>query len=131
MDPGNYEAHLEKILDEALEIAKFTSKDEYIMKKFEQEYQKILGKYYSLQPECKEDCYWYEEWQDMNAIVPACKKKKDKLCINPEDCLGCEFYRNKYEITNADVFEGTFGFELKYLSYDEILEWIDEPYKKP
>ena len=48
----------------------------------------------------KEDCYWYDYWQDMNARIPFCKlQKADKFL---ETCDGCEKYHSKYKKTNAD-----------------------------
>ena len=52
-------------------------------------------------PRCKEDCYWYEEWQDMAAHIPYCRCKKGDF-IEPKDCENCEQYHSKYKPTNAD-----------------------------
>ena len=95
----------------------------------------IINYYYPKAQEYKEDCFWYYEWQDMNAYIPACKKKKEELSIGPEDCENCQFYRNKNEVTNAEVFEDVFGINLKEMSLEEIYNrfaaWEIEAYKKP
>ena len=76
---------------------------------------------------CKEDCHWYEEWQDMNASIPSCKKKHEP-CIDPNDCEDCQYYKNRNELTNADMFEYTFGFNPKD---DSICSsWWEQPYNK-
>ena len=102
----------------------------------------------------KEDCFWYFEWQDMNARIPACKKKKGELLFAPSDCMGCQFYKKRDLATNADMFEQIFGFKPKCSIYDEkegcsicVLGrdcdlycdlqtdkrciWWEQPYKKP
>ena len=49
---------------------------------------------------CKEDCYWYDEWQDMNAHIPYCKCKNADF-IEPKDCENCEQYHSKYKPAQA------------------------------
>ena len=55
------------------------------------------------EPTCKEDCYWYGEWQDMNASIPYCKLRKHDLYITWENCLNCPDYHSKNKKTNADA----------------------------
>ena len=49
----------------------------------------------------KEDCYWYDEWGDMNAHIPYCKagKNMDAYGLALESCDGCEEYHSKYKTT--------------------------------
>ena len=62
-------------------------------------------------PRCKEDCYWYEEWQDMNAHIPYCRCKKGDF-IEPKDCENCKQYHSKYKLTNADKIKAMTDEEL-------------------
>ena len=62
-------------------------------------------------PRCKEDCYWYKEWQDMGAHVPYCRCKKADF-IEPKDCENCEQYHSKYKPTNADKIRSMTDEEL-------------------
>lgn len=71
-------------------------------------------------PRCKEDCYWYREWQDMGAHIPYCKCKSGDF-IEPKDCNNCEQYHSKYKQTNADRIRSMSDEELA----DEILRWFN------
>ena len=62
-------------------------------------------------PRYKEDCYWYEEWQDMGAHIPYCRCKKGDF-IEPKDCENCEQYHSKHKPTNADRIRSMTGEEL-------------------
>ena len=62
----------------------------------------------------KEDCYWYDEWQDMNARIPFCKL--DKPDVYRESCEGCTEYHSKYKRTNAD--------KLRSMSDKELAKWL-------
>jgi len=55
-------------------------------------------------PIYQEDCYWYEEWKDMNARIPFCKagKNLDSSGLVLETCEGCEEYHSRSKRTNAD-----------------------------
>lgn len=64
---------------------------------------------------CKEDCYWYEELQDMSANIPCCKCKKGDF-IKPQDCANCEQYHSKYKPTNAD--------KIRMMTDEELTEWF-------
>lgn len=66
-------------------------------------------------PRCKEDCYWYEEWQDMNAHIPYCRCKGADF-IKPQDCENCEQYHSKYKPTNAD--------KIRKMSDEKLAAWI-------
>lgn len=66
-------------------------------------------------PTCKEDCYWYEEWQDMVAHIPYCRCKKTEF-IEPKDCENCEQYHSKYKPTNAD--------RIRAMTDEELAEWL-------
>ena len=66
-------------------------------------------------PRCKEDCYWYEEWQDMGAHVPYCRCKRADF-IEPKDCENCEQYHSKYKPTNAD--------RIRSMSDEKLAEFI-------
>lgn len=66
-------------------------------------------------PRCKEDCYWYEEWQDMNAHIPYCRCKRADF-IKPQDCENCEQYHSKYKPTNAD--------HIRRMTDEELAEFI-------
>lgn len=68
-------------------------------------------------PKCKEDCYWYEEWQDMGAHIPYCRGKKSDS-IEPKDCENCEQYHSKYKPTNAD--------SIRSMTDEELAVWIAE-----
>ena len=68
-------------------------------------------------PRCKEDCYWYGEWQDMNAHIPYCKCKNADF-IEPKDCENCEQYHSKYKPTNAD--------RIRAMSDEELAEYLAE-----
>ena len=68
-------------------------------------------------PRCKEDCYWYEEWQDMSAHIPYCRCKGEDF-INPKDCENCEQYHSKYKPTNAD--------HIRRMTDEELAEWINK-----
>lgn len=63
----------------------------------------------------KDDCYWYEEEQDMNARLPFCKLKKGCQPIEPEDCENCENYHSVYKRINAD--------RVRAMSDKELEEW--------
>ncbi len=66
-------------------------------------------------PRCKEDCYWYEEWQDMGAHVPYCRCKRADF-IEPKDCENCKQYHSKYKPIKADRIRAMNDEELaKYL----------------
>ena len=60
--------------------------------------------WYREEPEYKEDCYWYSEWQDMNAHIPTCKagKNMDSLGLCLENCKDCDSYHSRYKPINAD-----------------------------
>lgn len=64
---------------------------------------------------CKEDCYWYDEWQDMNAHIPYCKCKNADF-IEPKDCENCEQYHSKYKPTNAD--------RIRAMSDEKLAEYL-------
>ena len=66
-------------------------------------------------PRCKEDCYWYEEWQDMSAHIPYCRCKKVDF-IKPRDCENCEQYHSKYKPTHAD--------KIRKMSDEKLAEWL-------
>lgn len=66
---------------------------------------------------CKEDCYWYDEWQDMNAHIPYCKCKNADF-IEPKDCENCEQYHSKYKPTNAD--------RIRQMTDEELAEYLEE-----
>lgn len=66
-------------------------------------------------PRCKEDCYWYGEWQDMGARIPYCRRKRVDF-IEPQDCENCEYYHSKYKPTNAD--------KIRQMSDEELAERI-------
>ena len=65
-------------------------------------------------PLYKEDCKWYDFWQDMGARIPFCKagKNMDKSGFFLETCDGCKDYSNKNVITNADRFRAKSDEEL-------------------
>lgn len=49
--------------------------------------------------ECYFKCYFYDEWHDMGATIPCCKREPKNLdnpktwTINPEtDCVNCKYY---------------------------------------
>lgn len=52
----------------------------------------------------KENCKWYDYWQDMGARIPICKagKNMDESGTYLMTCDGCKEYGSKYVITNAD-----------------------------
>lgn len=67
----------------------------------------------------KEDCYWYDEWQDMSAHIPICRagKNLDEYGLSLQDCDGCEQYHSKYKATNADKIRNMNDEEMaKYLA---------------
>lgn len=66
-------------------------------------------------PRCKEDCYWYREWQDMGAHIPYCRCKNTDF-IKPQDCENCEQYHSKYKPTNAD--------KIRKMSDEKLAEWL-------
>lgn len=68
-------------------------------------------------PRCKEDCYWYEEWQDMGAHIPYCRCKKTDY-IEPKDCENCEQYHSKHEPTNAD--------RVRAMTDEELAGFLDD-----
>lgn len=57
----------------------------------------------------KEDCYWYDEEQDMGAHIPFCKCKGT---FPLENCGGCEHYHSRYKRTNADRIRAMTDEEL-------------------
>ena len=59
----------------------------------------------------KKDCYWYSEWQDMNAYIPECKAR-DVPYLESKDCENCKHYHNKYMYTNADHIRAMTDEEL-------------------
>ena len=61
----------------------------------------------------KEDCYWYDYWQDMNARIPFCKLQKVTEFL--ETCVDCERYHSKYKKINAD--------RVRAMSDEEIESW--------
>lgn len=65
-------------------------------------------------PLYKEDCKWYDYWQDMGARIPFCKAGKniDKSGFVLETCDGCKDYGNKNVTTNADRFRAMSDEEL-------------------
>jgi hypothetical protein len=66
-------------------------------------------------PHYKEDCYWYGEWQDMNARIPYCKCKKYPAdTIGPNDCESCKQYHSKYKPSKADRIRAMSDEELAY-----------------
>ena len=65
-------------------------------------------------PRCKEDCYWYEEWQDMGAQVPYCRCKRAGF-IEPKDCENCKQYHSKYKPTKAD--------RIRAMTDEELADW--------
>lgn len=78
----------------------------------------------------KTDCYWYDEWKDMNASLPCCKLTNDDIL---DSCDGCKHYHSKYNPTNADLIRKMNDEELarwinnefsKYNLYNEWLEWL-------
>lgn len=64
---------------------------------------------------CKDDCYWYDEWQDMGGHIPHCRLKK-AVSIEPKDCENCEQYHSKYKPTRAD--------KIRKMSDEKLAEWI-------
>ena len=64
---------------------------------------------------CKEDCYWYREWQDMNANIPYCKCKNVDF-IEPKDCSNCEQYHSKSKPTKAD--------SIRAMSDEQLAEFL-------
>ena len=73
--------------------------------------------WYREEPEYKEDCYWYSEWQDMNAHIPTCKagKNMDSLGLCLENCKDCDSYHSRYEPTNAD--------KVRAMTDGELADW--------
>lgn len=70
-------------------------------------------------PHYKEDCYWYREWQDMNARIPYCKYRKFPAdTIGPNDCESCKQYHSKYKPSNAD--------RIRAMTDEELAEWLAE-----
>lgn len=69
---------------------------------------------------CKEDCYWYEEEQDMAAHIPCCRCKGGDF-IKPQDCDNCEQYHSKYNPTNAD--------KIRMMTDEELAMFIDDVQK--
>lgn len=68
-------------------------------------------------PHYKEDCYWYGEWQDMNARIPYCKCKKYPAdTIGPNDCESCKQYHSKYKPSKAD--------SVRAMTDEELAKWI-------
>lgn len=67
--------------------------------------------------EIKEDCYWYEEEQDMGARLPWCKLKPLSYGpITPSDCKDCKDYHCKHKPTNAD--------RVRAMSDEQLNEWF-------
>ena len=66
----------------------------------------------------KEDCYWYDEWGDMNALIPYCKagKNMDRSGMRLESCDGCEEYHSRGKRTNAD--------KIRTMTNEELAETI-------
>lgn len=92
------------------------------------------------QPSCKEDCYWYYEWQDMNASIPACKIKKNLFSLDPIDCEDCKDYHNRLVKTEGDSIREMSDYDLADLLYSANnsseehdylywLHWLKEPHK--
>lgn len=67
--------------------------------------------------EVKEDCYWYDEEQDMGARLPWCKLKPySHGPIEPSDCKDCLHYHSKYKKTNADG--------VRAMNDEQLSEWF-------
>lgn len=66
----------------------------------------------------KEDCKWYDYWQDMGARIPFCKagKNMDASGFFLETCDECKDYSNKNVITNAD--------HIRTMTDEELAEYI-------
>ena len=62
----------------------------------------------------KEDCYWFDYWQDMNASIPFCKLQKVDEFL--ETCDGCEKYHSKYTKTYSD--------KIRSMSDEKLAEWF-------
>ena len=62
----------------------------------------------------KEDCYWYDEEQDMGAHIPYCKCKGT---FPLETCGECEQYHSRYKRTNADRIRSMTDEELTAFMY--------------
>lgn len=80
-------------------------------------------------PLYKEDCKWYDFWQDMGARIPFCKagENMDASGFYLETCDGCKDYSNKNVITNSDRFRAKSDEELaKTISGDQIYPWCTE-----
>jgi len=65
----------------------------------------------------KEDCYWYDEWADMNASIPYCKagKNMDKCGLALETCAGCTEYHSQQIRTNGDRIRSMTDRDLSIL----------------
>lgn len=72
---------------------------------------------YMAYPRCKEDCYWYGEWQDMGSHVPYCKCKSADF-IEPKDCENCEQYHSKYRPTTAD--------RIRAMTDEKLAKWLSD-----
>ena len=70
-------------------------------------------------PLYKEDCKWYDFWQDMGARIPFCKigKNMDASGFFLETCDGCKDYGNKNVTTNAD--------RIRAMSDEELAEFLE------
>lgn len=82
----------------------------------------------------KENCKWYDYWQDMGARIPICKagKNMDESGYYLITCDGCEEYSSKYVTTNADRIRRMTDEKLaKFIQEDVFAEpWCsdDVPY---
>ena len=67
----------------------------------------------------KENCKWYDYWQDMGARIPICKagKNMDESGTYLMTCDGCEEYGSKYIITNAD--------RIRNMTDEELAKFIE------
>lgn len=72
-------------------------------------------------PRCKDDCYWYDERQDMGGHIPYCRCKKANF-IEPKDCENCEQYHSKFKPTKADKIRKMSDEELAQL-FVQISLW--------
>jgi len=64
----------------------------------------------------KTDCYWYEEWKDMNATFPCCKLTNNDIL---DSCDGCKEYHSKYHTTNAD--------KIRHMNDEELASFLMHP----
>jgi hypothetical protein len=83
----------------------------------------------------KTDCYWYEEWEDMNATFPCCKLSDNDIL---DSCDRCKEYHSKYHQTNADYIRQMTDEELAawiwendmlcFTRKEDVKEWLREEY---